>query len=122
LCVCFTPLNARANGTTDTFDILLTRDLVRAHILDFNPYAPQTDTLLFTYDELHELSLNRTSNDGKPPKFKVIDSKTHPAAVTNAPAYLHNMVPFEALSLSSGKDIEEFSDAWKQGIQESMHD
>lgn len=116
-------IRTRVNGeASDTFDILLTRDLVRAHILDFNPYAPQTDTLLFTYDELHDISLNRTANDGKNPIFKIINSKTHPAAISNAPAYQHNMVPFEALSFSSGMDIEEFSEAWKEGIQESMHD
>jgi len=30
------------------------------------------------------------------------------------------MVPFEALSLSNGRDIEEFAEAWKDEIQVSM--
>ncbi|KAJ7626659.1 D123-domain-containing protein [Mycena polygramma] len=102
-----------------TFDFLLTRDLARGHILDFNPYAVRTDPLLFTYDELHALSLSSDAS----PEFRVIDSRAHPAATSNAPAHQHNMIPFEALSLSSGRDIEEFADAWKEGIvQSSMAD
>ncbi|KAF9468578.1 D123-domain-containing protein [Collybia nuda] len=104
-----------------TFDILLTRDLVRGHILDFNPYAPQTDALLFTYDELHDIFLERIAGDKKSATLKIIDSKTHPAAVSNMPAYQHNMMPFEALNISNGRNIEEFSNAWKEGIRESMN-
>jgi len=32
------------------------------------------------------------------------------------------MVPFEALSLSSGRDIQEFADLWREGIKDSMED
>ncbi|KAF8895450.1 D123-domain-containing protein [Infundibulicybe gibba] len=99
------------------FDILLTRDLMRAHILDFNPYSPRTDPLLFTYEELDILL---GANRGPGSVFKVIDSRTHPAAISNSPVNQHNMVPFEALSLSSGKDIEEFAEAWKEEIKQSM--
>lgn len=120
-----------------TFDFLLTRDLSRGHILDFNPYAPRTDPLLFTYEELSELLEARIPAETSPtstlpngdqhhaapsllPEFRVINSRSHPAATANAPAYQHNMIPFEALSLSSGRDIEEFADIWKDEIQESM--
>jgi hypothetical protein len=30
------------------------------------------------------------------------------------------MVPFEALALSSGRDIERFRDLWQEEIQKSM--
>ncbi|KAG5633988.1 hypothetical protein DXG03_006429, partial [Asterophora parasitica] len=56
------------------------------------------------------------------PAFRFIDSRSHPAATSNAPAYQHNMVPFEALRLSSGRDIEEFADLWKDEIKNSMAD
>lgn len=110
--------------TSDTFDVLLTRDLERCHIVDFNPYAPNTDPLLFTYDELLTLLEDTLSGDSPRtlPVFKVIDSPAHPAAASNAPIHQHNMVPFEALSLSSGRDIEEFAEAWKDEIQASMKD
>ncbi|KAJ7147470.1 D123-domain-containing protein [Mycena crocata] len=99
-----------------TFDLLLTRDLGRGHILDFNPYAPRTDPLLFTYEDLDALSLVSNST----PELRVIDSRAHPAATSNAPEHQHNMIPFEALSLSSGRDIQEFADAWQEGIEESV--
>ena len=93
-------------------------------MVDFNPYAPNTDPLLFTYDELLTLLEDTLSGDSPRtlPVFNVIDSPTHPAAASNAPIHQHNMVPFEALSLSSGRDIEEFAEAWKDEIQASMKD
>ncbi|KAF8225884.1 D123-domain-containing protein [Tricholoma matsutake] len=103
-----------------TFDLLLTRDLTRAHILDFNPYAPRTDSLLFTYDDLFNILLTRNIGDDEHAELRVVDSRTHPAATSNAPAHQHNMVPFEALSMSSGRDIEEFADVWRENIQQSM--
>lgn len=107
-----------------TFDVLLTRDLKKCHIVDFNPYAPNTDPLLFTYDELLTLLEGTLHGESSRtlPVFKVIDSPAHPAVVSNAPIHQHNMVPFEALSLSNGKNIEEFAEAWKDEIQSSMMD
>ncbi|KAF9472111.1 D123-domain-containing protein [Pholiota conissans] len=100
------------------FDFLLTRDLLRGHIIDFNPYHPKTDPLLFTYDELHALHQSHPTI----PELRVIDSASHPAATKNAPAHQHNMIPFEALKMSSGQDIEEFADMWKESVRESMKD
>lgn len=114
----------RISRIPDTFDILLTRDLSRAHILDFNPYAPRTDPLLFTYDELLLLLPSNPAQEQKRPprlpELKVIDSRTHPAANSNAPANQHNMIPFEALSLSNGKDIGEFAALWQDSIKKSI--
>jgi len=95
----------------------MTRDLSRGHVLDFNPYAARTDPLLFTYEELFSI-FNLRSNS---PHLRVIDSPLHPAATRNAPAHQHNMLPIEALALSSGRDIEEFSQLWQREIQQSMN-
>jgi hypothetical protein len=108
-----------SDANSDTFDILLTRDLSRGHLIDFNPYAPRTDPLLFTYEELLTLL---THDRISTPQLKVVDSRTHPAATRNAPANQHNMIPFEALTLSSGKDIEQFSDMWQNELQRSVED
>ncbi|KAF9267482.1 D123-domain-containing protein [Marasmius fiardii PR-910] len=99
------------------FDVLLTRDLSRAYVVDFNPFAFRTDPLLFTYDELHDLAMTG-SEDGL--VLRVIDSRSHPAANVNSPANQHNMVPFEALSMSSGRNIHEFAGLWEQRIKESL--
>ncbi|KAG6839545.1 hypothetical protein H0H93_005317 [Arthromyces matolae] len=95
----------------------------RGHIVDFNPYAPRTDPLLFTYEELVDLLApsSTESNDSKRlPEFRVIDSRAHPAATRNAPAHQHNMLPIEALSLSSGRDIGDFAELLKDEIQKNM--
>ncbi|KAE9404018.1 D123-domain-containing protein [Gymnopus androsaceus JB14] len=108
------------------FDLLLTRDLSRAHIVDFNPYAPHTDPLLFSYEELKDLlDINAASDETVSPRsplpeLRVIHSPSHPAASSKAPANQHNMVPFEALSLSNGRDIEEFKKIWQESIKESL--
>lgn len=101
----------------DTFDVLLTRDLTRAHIVDFNIYALKTDPLLFTYEELFDLL---TGDRSSVPQFKVIDSRTHPTATRNAPTHQHNMIPFEALSLSTGRDVQQFSEVLQEEIQKSQ--
>jgi hypothetical protein len=66
--------------------------------------------------------LSLSSPDGTALELRVIDSRAHPAATSNAPAHQHNMIPFEALSLSSGRDIEDFAEAWKEGIVQSLED
>lgn len=114
---------------TDTLDVLLTRDLTRFHIVDFNPYAPRTDALLFTYDELATLFAATTTSSpalAPAPTLRVIDSRAHPAATRNAPQHQHNMVPLEALTLSEGLNVEELSTMWidqiRRGVEESDND
>ncbi|KAH7873161.1 D123-domain-containing protein [Lentinula edodes] len=109
-------------------DLLLTRDLSSAHIVDFNPYAPRTDPLLFSYEELRDIVNEDRATDtlaqltAPLPHFRVIDSPSHPAASCKSPANQHNMVPFEALSLSNGRDIEDFKELWEKSIKESLQD
>jgi len=118
--------------TSYTLDVLLTRDLTRFHIIDFNPYAPRTDALLFTYEELAALfaataaATNTTTSAAPAPALRVIDSRAHPAAARNAPQHQHNMVPLEALTLSEGRNAGEFAAAWldqvRRGAEESDND
>ena len=106
---------------SDIFDILLTRNLQRGHLIDFNPYAPYTDALLFDYEELQQLA-NQDSSSASSlslPILRVIDSASHPVAARNAPANQHNMVPLELLSLSSGRTVEEFVEAFQQEVLKS---
>ncbi|OSX57322.1 hypothetical protein POSPLADRAFT_1062010 [Postia placenta MAD-698-R-SB12] len=103
-----------------TFDVLLTRDLTRGHIVDFNPYAPRTDPLLFTYEELHDYLLSCGAAPTRLPILRVVDSPSHPAATRNAPAHQHNMVPFEALAMSDGRSVDEFAGALQEEIRNLM--
>lgn len=54
------------------------------------------------------------------PTFRIIDSRAHAAANSNAPANQHNMLPFEALSMSNGLDVEQFAAKWKDSINDTM--
>lgn len=110
----------------DTFDLLLTRDLSKGHILDFNPYAPRTDPILFEYEELldllTEVSYASTSTNAFQPALRVVDSRSHASAARNVPIHQHNMVPMEALALSSGRNMEEFAQAWQEELHRSTVD
>jgi hypothetical protein len=81
----------------DVVDLLLSKDLARAHIVDFNPYSARTDPLLFTYEELANLFSERSSP--AVPALRVINSTAHAIANRNAPDHQHNMVPLEAFAL-----------------------
>ncbi|KAG1864544.1 D123-domain-containing protein [Suillus tomentosus] len=77
-----------------------------------------THPLLFTYEEL----LSVFTQGSGTPGLRIIDSFFHAVVSRNAPAYQHNMLPMEALVLSSGQDIKDFSYLWKNEIQQSMND
>lgn len=116
----------------DVFDLLLTRDLSRGHVLDLNPYAPRTDPLLFSYEELHALLIRTACEDDRSfngstttldlPEIRVVDSPMHPAATRNSPVHQHNMVPIEALNLSEGRSITDFSEIWRDEVQRAIQD
>lgn len=101
----------------DVLDLLLTRDLSRAHVVDFNPYAPRTDPLLFDWSELAELHTRAVGSDidlgvqslslddnlpaGEHsltgvalPLLRIVTSPNQ----ANRPMYSHNMIPADALS------------------------
>lgn len=78
----------------------------------------RTDPLLFTYEELSDAY--EKAERSSLPILRVIDSRAHPAANTNAPANQHNMIPFEALTIANGRDIDEFSKVWQKEVAESV--
>ncbi|KAH7340666.1 D123-domain-containing protein [Rhizoctonia solani] len=106
--------------TSYVMDLLLTRDLSRAHIVDFNPYAPRTDPLLFEWSELAELHAraeqrgiesgidalnlggsihsdfanNQANSRDDLPLLRIVTSPNQSAR----PMYSHNMIPSDALS------------------------
>lgn len=100
------------------FDILLTRDLKRAHLVDFNPFVAKTDALLFSYEDLHS-SFATSQKNTFSPELRIIDSPSHPYANINAPKNQHNMVPLDALALSSGRTAEDLASALAEAVQES---
>jgi len=99
----------------DVVDLLLGKDLARAHIIDFNPYIARTDPLLFTYEELAVLFSEQSSR--AVPVLRVIHSPAHAIANRNAPDYQHNMVPLEAFAL--GWDANTLAEIQRVGAEAS---
>jgi len=99
------------------FDFLLTRNIDSGHIIDFQPFAPKTDALLFSYEELEDL---RRSDSQSLPEIRVVDGSTDPSRT--APRDVHNRVPMEFLSLSAGQTVEDFTRMWQEQIQKATTD
>jgi hypothetical protein len=80
----------------------------------------KTDPLLFTYEELRDLSDEIVGQNHRP-TLRTIESPSHPAATKCAPAYQHNMIPFDAIRISHGHDIDEFAGLWKESLKDGMN-
>lgn len=102
----------------DVIDLLLTRNLQSAHVVDFNPFLPKTDSLLFTYEEL-QTEFSSALDNSFIPEFRVIDSRSHPLANVNAPLYQNNMLPLDVLALSHGHTGQGFAERFAEAVQEA---
>jgi hypothetical protein len=120
----------------DIFDIVLNDSNTSCRLIDFNPYYPSSDPLLFTYEELHQILLkartppapigsgsNSTgegSRLGRLPIIKVIDSASHPGANRGMPAFGTNMLPVEIVEMSQGRGVGEFKAAWDEVVRDGL--
>ncbi|KAL8281385.1 hypothetical protein RQP46_006069 [Phenoliferia psychrophenolica] len=92
-----------------TFDVYFTRSNSRLFLIDFNPYAPQTDALLFSWDALNAIGTDAESIDLENvrglPLLELVTSST--MASQSLPSYSHNRYPKDVVDLSSGASIAE---------------
>jgi hypothetical protein len=82
---------------------------MRCHLVDFNPYHPKTEPLLYSFEELFNLELTQDSL----PHLQVINSGADPRVNRGAPTHYHNMVPYDVLRL----DSERNADDWLEALQ-----
>ncbi|GAA5907048.1 hypothetical protein JCM5296_006577 [Sporobolomyces johnsonii] len=103
-----------------TFDVYLTRDRSRTFLIDFNPYSPSTDPLLFSYASLHSLSLALSSPASSQPLpvLKLVESPETAAM----PRYSHNRYPKDVVELSEGQSVAEFAREWEGRVREAAAD
>lgn len=121
-------------------DVYLNSALDAAHIIDISPFHPfQTAGILFDYSELHELYLTAVTStdpttgdeqegegeviDLSPdalPVLRIIESRMHPAAARNSPAY--PAYPADVNMVGGGRDIEEFKRVWEQEVAKAAVD
>lgn len=94
----------------DTLDVYLTRDQSKTFIIDFNPYSPSTDPLLFTYPELSTLSTSSST-----PVLRIVESE----AAGALPRYSHNRYPKDVVELSEGQSVAEFAKVWGEKLKDA---
>lgn len=99
-------------------------------MIDFNPYGPRTDPLLFSYPELHDLFLlasapssasstgatSTTTTETAQPELRVVTPSTNPAAQSAVPRYAHNRYPKDVVDMSEGQSIAEFAKQWMNEV------
>ena len=101
----------------DTFDVYINRGNTKAFLLDFNPYAPQTDSLHFSWEELYALSI------GPPESLPQIRLITSPSQASQCmPAFSHNRYPADVVNLSDGASIAEFAKEWQNVLEKGVKD
>ncbi|POY75119.1 hypothetical protein BMF94_1749 [Rhodotorula taiwanensis] len=114
-------------------DVYVTRDRSRVFVIDFNPFSPRTDPLLFSYPELHELFLaaSTPSSSFDPPSpaptsqparspalptIRVVSPTMDPSAGSAVPRYAHNRYPKDVVDMSEGQSIAEFAKEWMSKV------
>ncbi|GAA5979682.1 hypothetical protein JCM5350_003811 [Sporobolomyces pararoseus] len=105
--------------TDYTLDVYLTRDQSRTFIIDFNPYSPSTDSLLFSYSELASLSTSAPSSSSTTttlPILKIVESEGSAGAL---PRYSHNRYPKDVVELSEGQSVAEFAKVWGEKLKDA---
>ncbi|GAA6023520.1 hypothetical protein JCM8202_002664 [Rhodotorula sphaerocarpa] len=118
-------------------DIYITRDRSRAFVIDFNPFSPRTDPLLFSYPDLYDLFLASSPAPGtaagyepRPqqqddaerafePELRVVTPASDPASQSAVPRYAHNRYPKDVVDLSEGQSIAEFAKEWMTQVGEA---
>ncbi len=87
----------------------------RVRLVDFNPFSPATDSLLFEWSEILYSSPDGLSHSVE---FRIVESNEE--AQGNQPAYTHNRLPKEAFDFSGdASTIAEFAQRFNQEIVSS---
>lgn len=102
------------------FDVYIEHKKKKVWLVDFNPFSPTTDSLLFTWEELYDLLEQCKKNEGEKangmqgrnngirPIFRLIQSEQE---VRIKPAL---GVPVDVLDVSSTASIERFADLMRE--------
>lgn len=112
-------------------DVYVDRPRHKVWLIDFNPFSPTTDGLLFDWTELIECKLLSTPiqslfysscnivhplNPEFEPEFRIIESVVD-SRVCNAPRFATNMVPKDVIDLSDGRTVAEFAEEFERAMK-----
>ena len=97
---------------------------LRVFIVDFNPFYPLTDGILFTWEEIKEIVVGGEGGDGQKQQqqechFRVVDDHKKRVAFSSMSQYRY---PIDAVDLRCEKQIEEFVRSCEKGREEEEDD
>ncbi|KAF8927644.1 D123-domain-containing protein [Dissophora ornata] len=90
-----------------TFDVYITRNRERIYVIDFNPFAQKTDSLLFEWEELL-LTQDRLS-------LRLLASEA--AGRHMHQPFSFNRYPADVTDLSNGQTVADFAEAFYKKVQ-----
>ena len=85
----------------------ITRNRERVWLIDFNPFGPMTDSLLYSWEEI----LTRPSS----PKLRLVISQAEASQSHNV-AYSVNRYPREMFDFSQGQTVAEFAESFQNAL------
>ncbi|KAI7884677.1 D123-domain-containing protein [Lichtheimia hyalospora FSU 10163] len=99
-------------NTSYVMDVYVDRPRHKVWLVDFNPFSPTTDGLLYDWNELIEFD---PLNPEFEPEFRIIESVVE-SRVCNAPRFATNMVPKDVIDLSDGRTVAEFAEEFERAM------
>ncbi|RIA96531.1 Stomatin family protein [Glomus cerebriforme] len=102
-----TQIQNKFSNRNYVFDVYVTRNRERVWLIDFNPFGPMTDSLMYTWEEI----LTATG----PPSFRLIASQTE-ASQSRSQPFSVNRYPREVFDLSQGQTIPEFAEQFQREL------
>ncbi|CAG8481979.1 10208_t:CDS:2, partial [Racocetra persica] len=87
------------------FDVYVTRNRERVWLIDFNPFGPMTDSLLFTWEDLLT----------GPQIFRIITSQSQ-ANQSRSQPFATNRLPREVFDFSQGQTVVEFAERFQREL------
>ncbi|KAJ3144749.1 hypothetical protein HDU89_007793 [Geranomyces variabilis] len=107
-------IHGRFPDANYVFDVYINQRNRKVWLLDFNPFSPETDSLLFDWSDILT-----TTTPSPYPDFRVLQSQQE--AVGSAhPAYATNRLPRDAVDLSTGETIDSFAERFRRNVYDAI--
>ncbi|PHZ16776.1 D123-domain-containing protein [Rhizopus microsporus ATCC 52813] len=95
------------------FDVYVEYNREKVYLVDFNPFCPTTDSIMYDWEELMNFDL-----DQKQAELRFIESESEANLLScNAPKFATNMVPKDVIDLSNGQSIAEFAEQFEKAMK-----
>ncbi|KAI7863908.1 D123-domain-containing protein [Spinellus fusiger] len=99
-------------STHYVFDVYIRRSPLKVYLVDFNPFSPTTDSLLYDWEYLEDFDLSTQE-----PEIRIVPSQAQANVHQgSAPQFATNRIPMEAVALSNGRSIAAFAEEFERAM------